>query len=153
MTSDRALEMFPVWSPDGQSIAFGEAKGSPPTLARRLLAGGPTELLATSGHQRPGSFSRDGIRISDNRGSRPRWSRSGDALFFMEDPPKVVMAKRGGSGPWKDATLTTLFDLPALRAVDAITAFDVSPSGDAFLIGETRAGDGDGDLHVILHAH
>jgi hypothetical protein len=61
------------------------------------------------------------------------------------------MATRGPGGRWNEPTLTTLFEFSSLRRGDGITAFDVSPSGDSFLIGETRAGEGDSDIHVILH--
>ena len=81
----------------------------------------------------------------------PRWSRSGNELYCLQSPAALVMAKRGASGHWNDATLTTLFEMTNLRRGDSITAFDVSPSGDAFLIGETRAGEGDWDIHVILN--
>ncbi|MGZ8867953.1 MAG: protein kinase domain-containing protein, partial [Thermoanaerobaculia bacterium] len=224
LTTERATEVFPVWSPDGRAIVYGEAMGSPPRLVRRWLAGGETERLTTSGHQTAGNFTPDGkmlyftqfppgkppeilrlqldgtkrvepivvssfgngdpqlspdgnwlafasqtadgsgiyllplgggekIRISDKGGYVPRWSRSGNELFFIENPPRLVMAKRGASGRWNEATLTTLFEIPNLRRGDSISAFDLSPSGDSFLIGETRAGEGDGDLQVILHAH
>ncbi len=223
LTSERALEVQPVWSPDGRSIVYGQAIGSPPTLVRQLLAGGEIEVLTRSVFQLAGNFSPDGmtlyytqsppgrpaeihkvvldgtqrsepvvtssfdngdpqlspdgkwlafasgsadgsgiyllplgggerIRISEKGGYMPRWSQSGNELYFMGPDMTVIMAKRGASGRWSDATLTTLFKIPNLRRGDSITAFDVSPSGDTFLIGETRAGEGDGDIQVILNA-
>ncbi|HUP21802.1 MAG TPA: hypothetical protein VNB06_02540, partial [Thermoanaerobaculia bacterium] len=123
----------PQVSPDGKWLAFASDSAD----------GSGIYVLPLGGGER--------IRISDKGGYVPRWSPSGNELFFMENPPTLIMAKRGASGRWNEATLTTLFAIPNFRRGDSITAFDVSPSGDTFLIGETRAGEGDGDIQVILN--
>ncbi|HUP47214.1 MAG TPA: protein kinase [Thermoanaerobaculia bacterium] len=218
LTAERATEVFPVWTPDGRSLIYGEGKGSPPLLVRRPLDGGAKVALTRSGlFELAGNFSPDGkalyltqivagrpahilrvmlddpsrvepvvssafenvqgyvspsgqwlafssnstgahevyvvplaggerIRISNGGGNLPRWNRRGDEIFYWSG--KTLMSARPGrSGRWNDAALTELF-----RIGGTLDAFDVSPSGESFVVGESHPGEGDGDLHVILNA-
>jgi serine/threonine protein kinase/Tol biopolymer transport system component len=62
VTNTDSANFFPVWSPDGQQLAFASARNSPPNLFLKPLAGNAPEerLLATRSQAYPLSWSPDG---------------------------------------------------------------------------------------------
>ena len=60
-TSDPGVETTPVWSPDGRTIVYGEASGSPPRLVKKPVSGSVATVVGGPGTlQTAGSFSADG---------------------------------------------------------------------------------------------
>ncbi len=62
LTSDLALESFPVWSPDGHSIVFNSTRNGVFDLYRKAIdgSGGEDLVLATPFPKGPTDWSRDG---------------------------------------------------------------------------------------------
>ena len=86
LTADRATEVYPIWTRDGRSIVYSEARGSAPHLVQRSLDGGAKKALTKPGaFQLPGNFSADGKQ-----------------LYFMQmtpgKPPQIMRALADGSG-------------------------------------------------------
>jgi len=64
VTDDREAISYPVWSPDGQSLALEVKRGERTQIGVVSSAGGPIELLtAATGQSWPHSWSPDGERI------------------------------------------------------------------------------------------
>jgi len=82
LTSDRAEEAFPLWSPDGGRIVFISNRDGPEDLYQRLLTGaGRDEALYKSSapHKHPMDWSRDGRFILYHT----RQARTGADLWVL----------------------------------------------------------------------
>jgi len=83
LTSDPAMEMDPVWSPDGSQIVFASSRKGPRDLYRITLSSGQEELLLES---------RDNSSPED-------WSRDGQFIVYEAN---------GTVGGWKGVSLLPL---------------------------------------------
>ncbi|HUP43588.1 MAG TPA: protein kinase [Thermoanaerobaculia bacterium] len=67
VTTYRGWDHFPVWAPDGESIAFSSDRDGPPTLYRVAVEGGePERLTREFAYQESTAFSPDGRRLLFN---------------------------------------------------------------------------------------
>ena len=61
LTTDPGYDWRPVWSPDGNRLLFSSNRKGPLSIYQRLMAGGPDELLLTTGNPLiPTDWSSDG---------------------------------------------------------------------------------------------
>jgi dipeptidyl aminopeptidase/acylaminoacyl peptidase len=62
LTSDPALDVYPVWSPDGSRIVFASNRDGPFNLYQKASTGAGEEelLLRSNGNKTPNDWSRDG---------------------------------------------------------------------------------------------
>ena len=117
----------PQLSPDGRWLAFAlRATGSPEVYLQDMS---------------PGEHER--IRISTDGGNAPRWSVSGDELFFASGKRQLISARPGAAKQWSEPVLTPLFSTEEIQ--------DYAPTNDGgFLVCRSRPGAADSLLHVLL---
>jgi dipeptidyl aminopeptidase/acylaminoacyl peptidase len=97
------------WSPDGGWIAYvSDESGRPDVYVQPWPEG-------------------DRVRVSLAGGSRPRWSRDGDTLYFIRGD-QMMRADVQDSGEMPFATPRPMFDVPGLRD------FDVAHRTNRFLV-------------------
>ncbi len=102
-------EWSPRFSPDGQWVAYvSNISGRPEIYMRRFIG------------------STQDIRVSTNGGTRPRWDRDTQQLYFLAPGGRVMAAPMGADGP--SGTPQMLFQ--AARAVE----FEVADGGTRFLM-------------------
>ncbi len=102
-------EWSPRFSPDGQWVAYvSNISGRPEIYMRRF------------------SGSTQDIRVSTNGGTRPRWHKDSEELYFLAPGGRVMAAPMGADGP--SETPQMLFQ--AARAVE----FEVADGGTRFLM-------------------
>jgi serine/threonine-protein kinase len=87
------------------------------------------------------------VRVSNNSGYYPLWSRDGRELFYLEEgsPPRLMSVSfeaDAASGSFIVGTRTVLMDWPYSASAEGRT-YDVSPDGQRFLA--VRLGGGDGE--------
>jgi eukaryotic-like serine/threonine-protein kinase len=78
LTSGQGSVRYPVWSPDGNSIAYLLIRDGQDLVYRKPLGGGNEELLPTSGRATPLSWSPDGRVILYQS-----WGKSGMELWLL----------------------------------------------------------------------
>jgi serine/threonine protein kinase len=107
-TSDAAIEVCPVWSPDGRSIVYAQGEGGQfPHLVRRPIDGATSEQLIAPG---PFQFS-------------PAFSPDGATLFYQRDDAtstEVEIARM---------SMTTRVSVPAVHSGFHDAEPAVSPDG------------------------
>jgi|GEM_PF-1817200 len=126
--TDGATHLF--WSPDGETLGYHADHEIRKVDAR----GGPSTTLASL----PGDFFGGGD-----------WSPSGDSLVFISGPPLQVYELSALGGAPKPAG--DVRDLGARRAGGVLQIVE-SPSGDRFILTETRTPEGSQMLAVNLDA-
>ena len=87
------------WSPDGMWLAYvSDESGRPDIYANR----------------------RDGsrVRVSFAGGSKPRWSRDGQSIFFLRGSA-IMRARLSNSSPASFAPAVLVLDAPGIRDFDA----------------------------------
>ncbi|HEY3840701.1 MAG TPA: protein kinase, partial [Bryobacteraceae bacterium] len=109
LTFDPAFETGPVWSPDGQSIAFASNRNGTYDLYKRLStgAGEPQLLLHTEENKYPTDWSRDGRYIlfveTDTRTREDIWAldlKTGVANRFLQTEFREMAARFSPDGRW-----------------------------------------------------
>jgi Tol biopolymer transport system component len=114
----------PRFSADGKWIAYVSGES------------GTTEIFVDTFPQSSGSR-----RISTNGGIHPRWRRDGKELYFWEfalshESSHFIMAVDIQSGPSgiQASAPKPLFERPIAGLLDSRSNYDVSPSGQRFLL-------------------
>jgi serine/threonine-protein kinase len=74
-------------------------------------------------------------QVSHGGGNSPRWSRTGDRLYFLEvgTPTKVMEAEISTAGAVRVGTPRVVFDAAKLGGL-RLTGWDVAPDGRRFLL-------------------
>ena len=106
-------------SPDGRHIAYvSDESGRDEVYVQRFPAGGRK------------------VPISARGGTRPRWSRDGNDLFYVED--KVLVAVSVSIEPlFEVRSATRLFEHPGLAKANIfVQTYDVPAEGSRFLLVE-----------------
>lgn len=140
----------------------GEAPGRDIIGIRRGAEGAPTPLLATGSEEKALALSPDGAwlayvsdetgrdevyvrpfpdvdagkrTVSTNGGIKPLWSRSGDAIFYVNNADEMVEARVSTAPAFTILDRQTLFPIgPEFRQSDEYTLYDVSPDDRRFLM-------------------
>jgi len=117
--SGMAQETQPMWSPDGEWIAFtSNAAGRLEVYIRRFPGPG------------------DAILVSKNGGVSPAWSPSGRELFYLERTDQIDrMMSVAINGPGQAAPPRELFSVPhdsLFVGTPLLTPYAVSPDGQHF---------------------
>jgi Tol biopolymer transport system component len=126
------------FSPDSHWVAYAsDASGRSEVYIQTFAVPSSTNSSAGGG----------AVRVSTNGGSRPRWRRDGQELFYASPDGKIISVEMnaGQPGPAKP-----LFEAPAL-APSASTAWDVSPDGTQFLFAVPRSGGARAPFTVVLN--
>jgi len=138
------------WSRDGQFILY-QTPGYTHYLSRSAGGGGweptqynpgtqaklsPNSRYVAYGSEREvyvGPFPEGGRRwqVSANGGGRPRWSRDGDELFYVDNEGTLVAVEVSTDGEFWAGTSDPLFQLQVPNA-----QYDVSLDGKQFLVVE-----------------
>jgi len=111
-------ERSPRFSPDGRSVAFSSDES------------GKSEVYVTGFPENTGK-----LKISNNGGVNPCWSRDGKELYYVED--HTLIAVPVGSEPERSfGSPVRLFEDPSLSDLGPSTPFVVSSDRQRFLVTE-----------------
>jgi Tol biopolymer transport system component len=120
-------------SPDGRYVAYvSDESGQREVYVRAFPEGG-----------RKWTVSRDG-------GERPRWSRDGQKLFYVEGRTLVAVSV-SGDPPFSVGSATRLFEHSTLREGNRDPRYDVSADGQRFLLAEPVGGAAGPSIRVVLN--
>jgi Tol biopolymer transport system component len=97
LTNDRDADSWPVWSPDGTSIAYGATLGSPETRIISMRGGPPEKLI-------DGFFRGDWVTQSDGTGSWIVTSNGRDRVRLIDVERRQVI--------WDEVIPGTVLSLP-----------------------------------------
>jgi len=136
------LELQPVWSPDGQWIAYASGiTGRSEVYIRSLANRGSasSQIVSTAG------------------GRSPLWHPRGGALFYVEPGPDadrmMIVPVSAQGDPGTPRPLFTFAPTELFPGTDVLTPFGVSPDGQRFY-GIRRLPTTTGpitDIHIALH--
>ncbi len=114
-----ALETQPMWSPDGQWLAYtATTTGKPEVFVRRMDGAG------------------DPVKMSSNGGSSPAWNPNGHELFYIEpgadNDRMMAVPFNSGNAPRK---AIGLFPVPSglFIGTSIVTPYTVAPDGQRFI--------------------
>jgi len=115
---------LPRFSPDGRYVAYTSNES------------GRNEVYVDS-------FPERGRRktVSNNGGTRVRWSRDGKELFYVEGDDTLMAVKVSTVGEFSPGTATHLFQHPGLTIGYGFAAYDVSVNGRFLMIEPVDSGD------------
>ena len=75
-------------------------------------------------------------QVSTAGGAQPRWRRDGKELFYIGPDARLMAVPVKTEGDFEAGIPTPLFHLPASMVTNVVTAYDVDPRGQRFLIGD-----------------
>jgi len=166
---ETATFLLSDWSRNGRYLLFmapGQGTGADIWFVERTEAGGWGEaqpLLAEPGNQLTPALSPDGryfayqssetgrseiyVRpfraegrrqtVSSNGGTRPRWSRDGGELFYVDGDGALTAVDVATEGELVLGQRTTLFQHPSLQDTNnGMVSYDMSEDGQQFLLPE-----------------
>ncbi len=90
------------------------------------------------------------LQVSTNGGSEPVWARSGRELFYREGDKMTVVAIESGTA-FKAAAPRVLFAARYASVAWGEANYDVSPSGQRFLMLRSEAQPAATELHLVLN--
>jgi Tol biopolymer transport system component len=93
-------ETFAMVSPDGKWLAY-----------RSTESGKPEVYVRDFNPDRTPAFGSQKIQISVDGGDKPRWSRDGREIFFLNGEVMMAVALRSEGSTLKPATPAKLFDV------------------------------------------
>ncbi len=179
-TSDRTIVDFDASSADG-SLAVtlqGGTDGSEDIVRVDPSAGGdPTPLATTRFHEAGASISGDGrwmaytsdesgrpevyvraypdggrrAAISTTGGRAPRWSRTGNDLYYVGEDGQMFVASLETGGRASVRSRSALFAIQPFEVGDAEATYDADATGERLLIIVEAGGDQRGQRVVVLN--
>ena len=108
-------ERQPQISPDSKYLAYRSDESGRNEIYVRKFPSGQEKVL-----------------VSTNGGTRPRWSRDGDELFYVEDSSLMAVPWTAGE-TFAVGTPERLFESPELESIAGV-GYDVFPDGQRFLM-------------------
>ena len=111
-------ERTPRLSPDGRYVAYVSTES------------GQDEVYVQPFPEGGGK-----VTVSNNGGTKVRWSRDGRELFYVEGQTLVAVSVSSGSS-FSVGSATRLFEHPGLRPGFAYPPYDVSADGQLFILAE-----------------
>ena len=125
-----AREMTPMFSPDGQWMAYESDKS------------GQIEVYLTP-YPGPGGEQ----QVSTDGGSQPRWSPDGRELFYQAGAGQVMSVSVQTSPPVELGTPRLLFEV-----ANMVPGFDVHPDGERFVVVTSGGSDSStSQINVVLN--
>jgi Tol biopolymer transport system component len=127
-------EVTPRLSPDGRYVAYlSNESGQYEVYVRPFPDGGRK------------------VTVSSNGGTKVRWSRDGNELFYVEGQTLVAVSVVSGSSLSVDS-VTRLFEHPSLSRGGFFAPYDVSADGQRFILPEAVRASADASepsIHVV----
>ena len=119
VTISKALDISPVWAPDGRAIAFSSWRSGYQDLYVLFPYGGPPLQNPTRG-------------TSDKQSYLPAWSPSGDKIAFTssrDGNPEIYVMNRDGSGVQRITNHPNIDSTPTWSPTGTQIAFTSDRSG------------------------
>jgi TolB protein len=119
VTISKALDISPVWAPDGRAIAFSSWRSGYQDLYILFPYGGPPLQNPTRG-------------TSDKQSYLPAWSPSGDKIAFTssrDGNPEIYVMNRDGSGVQRVTNHPNIDSTPTWSPTGTQIAFTSDRSG------------------------
>ena len=127
-------EVAPRLSPDGRYVAYqSNESGQSEVYVQPFPDGGRR------------------VTVSSNGGTKVRWSRDGDELFYVEGQTLVAVPVTSGAS-FSVGSATRLFDHPSLSRGGYFAPYDVSVGGRRFILPEVQKASvdaGEPSIHVV----
>jgi len=165
LTFDESNDVMPVWSPDGESIAFQSGRTGTGDIYIRRASGGAAAELLYSGNQidAPEDWSPDGAYIAFNKGAGDNdlWilpmEGDGEAFPLIQSEFDVGYARFSPDGQWIGycSNESGRYELYATRFPSGEGKWQLSIDGADWLVGWRRDGgelyylDLEGDMYAV----